>query len=366
MTEADARATGCLTSHAADALTRAADAGVGWTSDDRLMAMRRTLTRLITVVFLLVSMPVALEAQEPVRVWRIGFLAPGSSSAGDPRVEALRRGLRELGYAEGRNLALEFRWAEGNADRLPALAVELAKVKVNAIVTQGTQATDAARRAVTTIPIVFAVAGDPVGSGLVTSLARPGGNVTGLTDIAPEIAGKRLGLLLEAAPRITRIAVLWNPANPSAAPQMRDTAAVARSLGLAVRSLELRDVSELDGAFAAAVKDHARAVIVLSDGALYGRRVQIAQLAAKHRLLCVAWTPEFADSGCLMAYGADVVELHRRAAIFVDKILKGASPEDLPVEQPTAFELVLNLRTAKALGLSIAPTLLARADRVIE
>jgi putative ABC transport system substrate-binding protein len=330
------------------------------------MAMRQTLIRLIATVLLLVATAVAVEAQEPTRVWRVGFLGSGSPSSGDPRVEALRRGFRELGYAEGRNLALEFRWAGGNGDRLPALAAELAKLKVDAIVTQGTQATDAARRAVTTIPIVFSVAGDPIGSGLVTSLARPGGNVTGLTDIAPEIAGKRLELLREAVPGITRIAVLWNPANPSAAPQMKDTGAVARSLGLLVRSLELRDVSQLEGAFATAVQDQARAVIVLSDGALYGRRVQIAQLAAKHRLPCVAWTPEFAESGCLMAYGADVVEMHRRAAIFVDKILKGAAPGGLPVEQPTKFELVLNLKTAKALGLTIPPKVLARADKIIE
>ena len=330
------------------------------------MAIRRTFTRLITAVFLLVAVPVAVEAQQPTRVWRIGFLGSGSHSSDDPRVEALRRGLGELGYSEGRNLAFELRWAGGDANRLPALAAELAKLKVDAIVTQGTQATDAARRVVTTIPIVFAVAGDPIGTGLVTSLARPGGNVTGVTDIAPEIAGKRLDLLREAVPGITRIAVLWNPANPSSAPQMRDTSAVARSFGLAVRSLELRDVSQLESAFATAVQDQARAVIVLSDGALYGRRAQIAQLAAKHRLPCVAWTPEFAESGCLMAYGANVVELHRRAAMFVDKILRGASPGTLPVEQPTKFELVVNLKTAKALGLTIPPTVLARADRVIE
>jgi putative tryptophan/tyrosine transport system substrate-binding protein len=214
-------------------------------------------------------------------------------------------------------------------------------------VTQGTQATDAARRAVTSIPIVFAVAGDPVGTGLVASLARPGGNVTGLTDIAPEIAGKRLELLREAVPGIARIAVLWNPANPSAAPQMKDTAAVGRSLGRSVRSLEVRGGSQLDGAFATAAQDKARAVIVLSDGALYAQRVHIARSAAKHRLLCVAWTPEFAESGCVMAYGANVVELHRRAAVLVDKILKGANPGGLPVEQPTTFELVINLKTAK-------------------
>jgi putative ABC transport system substrate-binding protein len=330
------------------------------------MPMTNALTRLITAVLLFVTVPVAVEAQESSRVWRIGFLGAGSYSSGDPRVEALRQGLRELGYSEGRNLAFEFRWAGGNANRLPALAAELAKLNVDAIVTQGTQATDAARRAVRTAPIVFAVAGDPVGTGLVTSLARPGGNVTGLTDIAPEIAGKRLELLREAVPGITRIAVLWNPANPSAAPQMKDTGAVAHSLGLHIRSLELTDASQLEGAFVTAVQYQARAVIVLSDGALYGRRVQIGQLAAKHRLPCVAWTPEFADSGCLFAYGANVVEMHRRAAMFVDRILKGASPGGLPVEQPTKFDFVVNLKTAKALGLTIPPSLLTRADQVIE
>jgi putative tryptophan/tyrosine transport system substrate-binding protein len=323
--------------------------------------------------FLLTSLAGALAAplgaegqQEPAKVWRIGFLGPGSSSSGDPRIEALRRGLRELGYAEGRNLAIEFRWADGNAHRLPALAAELATLKVDAIVSQGTQATDAARHAASTIPIVFAVAGDPMGTGLVTSLARPGRNVTGLSDIAPEMAGKRLELLRQLVPGIARVAVLWNPANSSAAPQMRDTGAVARSLGLPIKSLELKDVSQLEDAFAAAVQDRAGAVIVLSDGALYGRRVQIAQLAAKHRLPCVAWTPEFAESGCLMAYGANMVEMHRRAAMFVDKIWRGASPATLPVEQPTKFELVLNLKTANALGLTIPPSLLARADQVIE
>jgi putative ABC transport system substrate-binding protein len=328
--------------------------------------MRRTLTRLITTAFLLATLSVAGEAQGPTKVWRIGFLGSGSPSSNDPRVEALQRGLRELGYVEGRNLAFEFRWARGNADRLPALAAELAQMKVDAIVTQGTQATDAARRAVTTIAIVFAVAGDPVGTGLVTSLARPGGNVTGLTDVAPEIAGKRLELLREAVPGITRIAVLWNPANPSAAPQMKDTGAVARTFGLSVRSLDLGDVRQLEGAFAMAVQDRAQAVIVLSDATLYGQRVRIAELAAKHRLPCVAWTPEFADSGCLMTYGANVVEMHRRAAVMLDKLLKGASPGSLPVEQPTTFELIVNLKTAKALGLRIPSSMLARADRAIE
>jgi putative tryptophan/tyrosine transport system substrate-binding protein len=339
---------------------------LGQISNDRLVPMRRSLTRLITAALLVVVAPIGVESQDSTKVWRIGFLGAGSPSSSDPRVEALRQGLRELGYTEGRNLTLEFRWASGNANRLPALAAELANARVDAIVTQGTQATDAARRAVRTIPIVFAVAGDPVGTGLVTSLARPGGNVTGLTDIAPEIAGKRLELLREAVPGITRIAVLWNPANPSAAPQMKDTSAVAHSLGLRIRSLELKNVSELEGAFVTAVQDKGQAVIVLSDGDLYARRGDIARLAAKYRLPCIAWTPEFADSGCLFAYGANVVEMHRRAAIVVDRILKGASPADVPVEQPTKFELVVNLKTARALGLTIPPTMLARADRAIE
>ena len=328
--------------------------------------MMKKLARLIAAIILLVAVPHAVDSQEPTRVWRLGFLGAGSHTSGDPRVQALRQGLRELGYVEGRNLAVEFRWAGGDPKRLPGLAAELVQLRVDAIVAQGTQATDAARRASKAVPVVFAVAGDPVGTGLVSSLARPGGNVTGLTDVAPEIAGKRLELLREAVPGITRIAVLWNPANPSAAPQMKDTGAAAHSFGLRVRSLESRDVSQLDGAFTAAVQDQARAVIVLSDGALYGRRVQIAQLATRHRLPCVAWTPEFADSGCLFAYGANVVEMHRRAANIVDRILKGANPADLPVEQPTKFELVVNLKTARALGLTIPPTMRARADRVIE
>jgi len=326
------------------------------------MISRRGFLR--TVSASLLAAPLTAEAQQPNRVWRIGFLGPGSYSVGDPRVEALRRGLRELGYAEGQNLAFEFRWAGGNANRLSGLAAELRNLRVDAIVTQGTQATDVARRVVSTIPIVFAVAGDPVGTGLVTSLARPGGNVTGLADIAPEIAGKRLELLREALPGITRIAVLWNPANPSAEPQMKDTGAVARAFGMNVRSLELRDVNQIEGAFATAAQD--QAVIVLSDGALYARRVQIAQLAVKHRMPCIAWTPELAESGCLMSYGANVVEMHRRAATLIDKIFKGASPGVLPVERPTTFELVFNLKTAKALGLTIPPSLLLRADHVIE
>jgi len=244
---------------------------------------RHALRRLTLAVLLLAVVPVTIQAQA-TRIWRVGFLGPGSKSSADPRVEALRRGFRELGYTEGQNLALEFRWAQGNARRLPELAAELAKLKVDAIVTQGTQATAAARHTVSSIPIVFAVAGDPVGSGLVSSLARPGGNVTGLTDIAPEVAAKRVELLREAIPGVTRIAVLWNPANPTAAPQMKHMDAVARSVGLSLRSLELADVSQLEDAFAAAVQDQARAVVLLSDGALYSRRAQIGRASCRERV----------------------------------------------------------------------------------
>jgi putative ABC transport system substrate-binding protein len=327
--------------------------------------MMSTMIARVVLILVLLAAPFAGQAQEPIRVWRVGFIGSGSHLSGDRRVEALRRGLRDLGYTEGRNLAFEFRWA-GEMGPPPCARGELAQLKVDAIVSQGTQATDAARRAITTIPIVFSVAGDPIGSGLVSSLARPGGNVTGLTDIAPEIVASGSSCSAKQCPVSLGLPFCGIPANPSAAPQMNSTGAVARSLGLLVRSLELRDVSQLEGAFATAVQGRARAVIVLSDGALYGRRVQIAQLAARHRLPCVAWTAEFAESGCLMTYGADLVEMHRRAAIFVDKILKGASPKDLPVEQPTKFELVVNLKTATALGLTIPRSLLQRADQVIE
>jgi putative ABC transport system substrate-binding protein len=314
----------------------------------------------------LLAVPLAAAAQQAGRVWRIGFLGLPSASSAAARVEAFRRGLRELGYVEGRNLAIEFRWAEGNADRLPALAAEVTKLKVDVIVTQGTEATVAAHRSTTTIPIVVTVISDPVGTGLVRSLARPGGNVTGLTDIAEEVAGKRIEVLREAVPSVTRIAVLWNPANASSGPQMKDMEAAGRKLGLSVRSIEVRDVNQLDGAFATAVRDRAGAVVVLPDAALFGRRDQIAQLAVKNRLPSLAWTPEFTKSGCLMIYGPNVLDMHGRAATYVDKILKGAKPGDLPVEQPTTLELVINLKTAKALGLTIPQSLLLRADELIQ
>ena len=314
----------------------------------------------------LLAAPLAAEAQQARKVWRIGFLGFTSASFATARVDAFRLGLQELGYVEGRNLTVEFRWADGNVDRLPALATELMNLKFDVIVTQGTEATVAAHAATTTMPIVFTVASDPVAAGLVSSLARPGGNVTGLTDIASEVAGKRLELMREAVPGVARIGVLWNPANASAGPQMKNTVAAGKILGLSVRSIEVKDVNHLDGAFAEAVRDRSGAVVVLPDAGLVGRRNEIAQLTLKNRLPSIAWTPEFAESGCLMAYGPNIIEMHHHAATYVDKILKGAKPADLPVEQPTKFQLVINLKTAKALGLTIPPSLLRRADEVTQ
>jgi len=311
--------------------------------------------------------PLAAGAQQAGKVWRIGFLSLTSSSAGVARLDAFKHGLRELGYVEGQNLAIEYRWAEGKNDRLPTLATDLVRLKVDVIVTQGTLTTLAARRMTSTIPIVFTVAGDPLRAGLIASLARPGGNVTGLAVMGSEMTAKRLELLREAVPALVRIAALWNPVNPSSTPEFRETEAAARALGMQVQSVEVKDAGILDTAFAAMVREQARAIIVLSDNMLFGQRKQIARLAANQRLAGIAWTREFAeDGGLLMVYGPDVAEMHRRAAAYVGRILRGANPGDLPVEQPTKFELVINLKTAKTLGLTIPQSMLLRADHVIE
>jgi putative ABC transport system substrate-binding protein len=268
---------------------------------------------------------------------------------------------------EGQNLAIEYRWAEGNNDRLPALAAELVRLHVDVIVTEGTVATHAARRATPPPPIIFAVAGDPLGAGLVASLARPGANVTGFAVMGSEMAAKRLELLREAVPGATRIAVIWNPDNPSPTPELRETQTTARALGIQIQSVQVREARTLDDAFVTVARERANAVVVLSDNMLFGEKKHIGSLAAQKRLPGIAWTREFADDGgLLMVYGPDVAEMHRRAADYVDRILKGAKPADLPVEQPTKFELVINLKTAKALGLTIPRSLLGRADEIIE
>ena len=328
------------------------------------------VTRLVpAVVLLLLAASLGTAgAQPPEKVPRVGYLNPGSSS--DPvrqrRLEALRQGLRDLGYVEGQNIALEPRWAEGKFDRYPALAADLVRSKVDVIVAWSGAATKAAQEATRTIPIVMSAVNAPVGSGLVASLARPGGNVTGTTVMAPDVVGKRLELLKEVVPKVSRVAVLQNPDNPARAFLLREVEARARALGVRLQILEARNPPEIDSAFAAMTRERAGAFLGLSDAIFDTQRGQILELAAKRRLPSIFGNRENAEAGGLMAYGPNFLDLERRAATYVDKILKGAKPADLPVEQPTKFELVLNLRTAQAIGLTIPPSLLLRADRVIE
>ncbi len=304
------------------------------------------------------------DAQQP-RVPRIGFLS--SSSAASPTLEAFRQGLRDLGYLEGQSIAIESRWADGRYERLPDLATELVRLNVDVILAANTAAALAAKRATTTIPIVVGAAGaDPVKDGLVASLARPGGNVTGLSLLARELNGKRLQLLKEAIPGLSRVAVLWNPNNVTSAPSLKDTEAAARSLALRLQPLEVRGPNELDGAFQAATMGRARALLAVPDPMFLVHRTRIADLALKTRLPMMAAETGFAHAGGLMVYGPNIPDNFRRAATFVDKILKGAKPADLPVEQPMRFELVINMKTAKALGLTFPQSILIRADQVIQ
>ena len=326
--------------------------------------MRVPLVALLAV-FLLAA-PLAAEAQAPAKVPRIGFLSARSPTDNPYFIEAFRQGLRELGYVEGQNIAIEYRFAEGRPERLPALAAELVRLKVDVIVTGGPPAPEAAKQATGTIPIVFAVAGDPVAEGLVASLARPGGNITGLASIAPEVVGKQLELLKEVAPKVSRVAVLQNPSNQAHPLRLRQAEGAARALGVQLHIVQARTPPEIDAAFAAMRSQRAGGVLVLRDPLFLAQRTQIAALAAKSRLPAVYGLREEAEAGGLMAYGANVPLMYRRAATYVDKILKGAKPADLPVEQPTKFELVINLKTAKALGLTIPPSLLQRADEVIQ
>jgi len=320
----------------------------------------------LNVAVLLV--PVAGEAQPTPRVPRIGLLAPNSPT--DPRavriLQALRQGLRELGYVEGQNIAIEFRWAEGKYDRLPGLAAELVRLKVNVVVAFSPPAVQAAKQATETIPIVMAAVADPVAMGFVVSLARPGGNITGLSSMQRELVGKRLEVLKEVVPKVSRVALLGNPANPNYASLVRDAQAAARALGVRLESMEARDPSEIDNAFAVMTTAGAGAVLVVGDPMFLDHRTRIADHAVRRRLPTVFATSEFAEAGGLLAYGPSLSDGFRRAATYVDKILKGAKASDLPVEQPATFELVINLKTAKALGLTIPPALLQRADQVIQ
>ena len=273
--------------------------------------------------------------------------------------------MRELGYVEGQTIAIESRWAEGRYDRYPALAGDLVRLKVDVIVTVGGAATQAAKQATRTIPIVMSVVIDPLGGGLVPSLARPGGNVTGLS-VMTETVGKQLEVLKEVVPKLSRVAVLWNPANPGSAPQLREAEVAARTLAVWLQTLEARTPKEIEIAFDAITKERAGALVVLADAIFTNQVGQIAGLAMKGHLPSIYGLREYVEAGGLMVYSPNTLELERRSATYVDKILKGAKPADLPIEQPTRFELVINLKTAKALGLTIPQSVLLRADQVIE
>ncbi len=327
---------------------------------------RRTFMTMLTGG--IVAAPLAAEAQQAAKIARIGYLAGNLAAA--PRLEeAFRQGLRDLGYVEGRNVVIEYRDAEGKLERLPALAAELVALKVDVIVAPSTPAALAAKQATRTLPIVFAVAADPVASGLVTSLARPGGNVTGLSILAPELVGKRLELLTQAVPGVSRVAVLWQPGGLGERTEkdmLKGAEVAARALGVRLQFVEARGPADFDRAFSDMTRARAGALTVLASTMFFSERRRLVDLAAKNRLPAVYPWREYVDAGGLMSYGPNIADLFRRAATYVDKILKGAKPADLPVEQPTKFELVINLKTAKALGLTIPPSVLGRADEVIQ
>ena len=311
----------------------------------------------------LLAAPLAADAQPAEKMPRIGILRPGSPP--DPLVEAFRHGLRELGYVEGRNIRIEYRWTEGKDERLPDLAADLVRLKVDIIVTSGL-GTQAAKRATTTIPIVMQVSIDPVKEGLIASLARPGGNITGLATLTEDLPGKWMELLKEILPRVSRVAVLYDPTS-SAAAQLKASEAAARSLDVHLQTLKVRRPDELGAALAEAQRDRAEGLIVFGSGFIFVHRTRLVELATKHRLPTIYDQRQFVvGSGGLMSYGPNIHDMFRRSAAYVDRILKGAKPADLPVELPTQFELVINLKTAKALGLTIPPAVLARADEIIQ
>jgi putative ABC transport system substrate-binding protein len=310
--------------------------------------------------------PLAAEAQQTPRLARIGLLLQTTPTGGAHLSEAFRQGMRDLGYVERKSFVLELRYGEGRLERLPELARELVGLKLDVIVAAGDVATAAVKRYTQTIPIVMVNTTDPVGTGLVASLARPSGNITGLTNISSELGGKRLELLREAAPGLSRVAVLWNPDIRGAVLDYKGTESAARALRLEPQSVEVSHAEDFDRAFSSVTSQRAQAIVVLTNPLGFANRPRIASFAHRNRLPSMYPQREYVDAGGLMSYGPSMLDLFRRAAIYVDKILKGTRPGDLPVEQPSKFELVINLKTAKAIGLTIPPSLLARADQVIE
>jgi ABC-type uncharacterized transport system substrate-binding protein len=328
--------------------------------------MKKVAVPSILVAAVLLGLGVIAEAQQPKKVPRIAYLTGAYFSAITTRTEAFRQRLRDLGYVEGKNIVIEWRSAEGKLDRLPALAAELVRVKVDIIVTAGAAVTRRAKEATATIPIVMAQDTDPVGNGFVANLARPGGNITGLSTLAPELRGKRLELLKEVVPKLSRVAVFGTSTEPANSSSLKETELAARGLGVKVQYLDVLSPEAIETGFRAAVAERADAVTMLVSGPLVNfRHTQIAELAVKSRLP-VIWSRDYVEDGGLMSYGVSLPDLDRRAATYVDKILKGAKPADLPVEQPIKFEFIVNLNAAKQIGLTIPPNVLARADKVIK
>ena len=330
------------------------------------MTTRRRIFFALMAVAL--AAPLASFAQQPARIARIGFLHSASpEGVGDVHLQAFRDGLRELGYVEGKNLQLELRWGEGKLERLPALAVELVVAKVDIIVAVTSPSVAAADQATRTIPIVMPLSSDPVGNGLVASLAHPGGNITGLSQMAPELGEKRIQLLKEMFPKVSHaMAVLWNPAYIGMRARFEQAQVAAPAVGLTVRSLEVRDTRELDAAFQAILREHPEALLLLVDPFTISQRRRIVEFAAEQRLPAIYESGDFVEVGGLISYGPNISDQFRRAATYVDKILRGAKPADLPIEQPTKFELEINMSAAKALGIKFPDSILLRADKVIQ
>jgi putative ABC transport system substrate-binding protein len=324
-------------------------------------------TRALGALVVLLLASLTAGAQPTGKIYRIGVIQTTSPREVEHVNKALDDALRQLGYVQGQHYVMERRFADGRQERLPALAAELVRLKVDVIVTGSNPVIAAVKQATSTIPVVMAVSRDPVGAGFITSLARPGGNITGLAnDPTPEIQGKNLEFLTEAVPRLSRVALLWNPVDPGAEKYRNAVEHGARRLGVAFRAVEVRARPELDGAFATMLRDRTEAVVVLQDPVLFSARRDVVRLAAQHRLPAVYAQSEFVDAGGLMSYGVNIAQQFRRAAVYVDRILKGARPGELAVEQAAEFELTINVGTAKALGLTIPPSLRLRADRIVE
>ena len=326
--------------------------------------MKKKIT-VLTLCAMLFAPSVSAEAQQPQKIPLIGRLSPGSPSANPARTEAFRQGLRELEYVEGKNIVIERRSAEGRLDRLPALAAELVRLKVDIIVTAGPAATRAAKEATSTIPIVMTNDSDPVATGFIASLSHPGGNITGLSTFAPELSGKQLELLKEVVPKLSRVAVLGTSTSPSTVHVLKEIELAARALKVKFQFLDVQNPEDIESTFRAIKKERAEAVLLLATGPLASQRTQVVDLAVKNRLPAMYPSLDFVEAGGLMSYGTNYTDLDRRAATYVDKILKGRKPADLPVEQPIKFEFIINLKAAKQIGLTIPPKVLSRADKVL-